>query len=86
VPELNSFINGIKRDFEAVLHACKYSYNNGVAGASVNKAKLIKRIMFGRNGFDTLRKKFFCENSTNMGKSLFKLAFIYSSLYHQAFE
>lgn len=57
VPELKLFINGIKRDLEAVFHACIYPYSNGVAEASVNKAKLIKRIMFGRNSFDTLRKK-----------------------------
>ncbi|HDR6247698.1 TPA: transposase, partial [Bacillus cereus] len=57
IPELKSFINGIKRDWEAVFHACAYPYSNGVAEASVNKAKLIKRIMFGRNSFDTLRKK-----------------------------
>ncbi|WP_420792442.1 transposase [Bacillus cereus] len=57
VPELQSFINGIKRDWEAVFHACEYPYSNGVAEASVNKTKLIKRIMFGRNSFDTLRKK-----------------------------
>lgn len=57
VPELKSFINGIKRDWEAVFHACVYPYSNGVAEANVNKTKLIKRIMFGRNSFDTLRKK-----------------------------
>nr|WP_257148825.1 ISL3 family transposase [Bacillus thuringiensis] len=57
VPELTSFLHGIKRDFDSVLNACKYPYSNGVAEASVNKAKLIKRIMFGRNSFDTLRKK-----------------------------
>ncbi|OTW98481.1 hypothetical protein BK702_00035, partial [Bacillus thuringiensis serovar cameroun] len=57
VPELTSFIHGIKRDFESVLNACKYPYSNGLAEGSVNKTKLIKRIMFGRNSFDTLRKK-----------------------------
>lgn len=71
VPELKSFVNGIKRDFEAVFHACKYPYSNGVTEASANKTKLIKRIMFGRNSFDTLRKRFYCENSTNMRKSQF---------------
>ncbi|MRB61664.1 hypothetical protein GH880_29885, partial [Bacillus thuringiensis] len=37
VSELKSFINGIKRDWEAVFHACEYPYSNGVAEASVNK-------------------------------------------------
>ncbi|WP_165761971.1 transposase [Bacillus thuringiensis] len=65
-PELKSFINGIKRDLESVFHACKYPYSDGVAEASLNQTKLIKRIMFGRNSFDTLRKRFYCENSANI--------------------
>ncbi|MGR5864712.1 transposase [Bacillus cereus] len=57
IPEVDSFLHGIKRDFESVLHACKYPYSNGLAEGSVNKTKLIKRIMYGRNNFDILRKK-----------------------------
>ena len=57
IPEINSFINGIERDFEAVKNAIKYNYNNGLAEGSVNKIKLIKRIMYGRCSFELLRKK-----------------------------
>jgi len=34
-----------------------YDYNNGLAEGSVNKLKVIKRIMYGRNSFDMLHKK-----------------------------
>lgn len=57
IPEIDSFINGIERDFEAVKNAIKYNYNNGLAEGSVNKIKLIKRIMYGRCSFELLRKK-----------------------------
>lgn len=32
-------------------------YNNGLAEGSVNKIKVIKRIMYGRCSFETLRMK-----------------------------
>ena len=54
---INSFINGITRDITAVKNAIIYDYNNGLAEGSVNKLKLIKRIMYGRNSFDMLLKK-----------------------------
>lgn len=54
---INSFINGITRDINAVENAIVYEYNNGLAEGSVNKLKVIKRIMYGRCSFDMLRKK-----------------------------
>jgi len=57
IRELTSFINGITRDITAVKNAIKYDYNNGLAEGSVNKLKVIKRIMYGRNSFEMLRKK-----------------------------
>lgn len=61
---INSFINGITRDLDAVKNAIIYNYNNGLAEGCVNKLKLIKRIMYGRNSFDMLRKKvLFIENN-----------------------
>ncbi|WP_399547986.1 transposase [uncultured Clostridium sp.] len=35
----------------------KYDYNNGLAEGSVNKIKVIKRIMYGRCNFNTLKNK-----------------------------
>ncbi|TGE36691.1 ISL3 family transposase [Desulfosporosinus fructosivorans] len=57
IREVTSFINGITRDIVAVKNAIKYEYNNGLAEGSVNKLKVIKRIMYGRNSFELLRKK-----------------------------
>lgn len=54
---INSFINGLTRDITAVKNAITYDYNNGLAEGSVNKLKVIKRIMYGRNSFDMLYKK-----------------------------
>jgi transposase len=57
IPELTSFINGINRDIEAVKNAIIYKYSNGLAEGTVNKIKVIKRIMYGRCGFDLLKRK-----------------------------
>lgn len=55
--ELNSFIKGIKQDYEAVKNSLKYKQSNGVVEASVNKIKLNKRIMYGRCSFELLQAK-----------------------------
>ena len=60
IDEINSFIGGITRDMEAVKNAIQYEYNNGLAEGSVNKLKVIKRIMYGRCSFNLLRKKLLC--------------------------
>lgn len=61
---INSFINGISRDIDAVKNAIIYDYNNGLAEGSVNKLKVIKRIMYGRSNFEMLRRKvLFLENN-----------------------
>ena len=57
IPELQTFINGIKKDLTAVKNGIIYSYNNGLAEGSVNKIKVIKRVMYGRNSFELLKAK-----------------------------
>ena len=57
VPELDSFLNGLRLDIVAVKNAIALDYNNGLAEGSVNKIKVIKRVMFGRCGNDLLRAK-----------------------------
>jgi len=57
ISEINSFTAGIKRDLEAVKNSIIYQYNNGLAEGSVNKLKVIKRIMYGRNSFELLKSK-----------------------------
>ncbi|WP_330656125.1 transposase [Alkaliphilus flagellatus] len=62
IKELNSFISGIKRDLEAVKSSIKYGFSNGLAEGTVNKIKVIKRIMYGRCSFEMLRKKVLLQN------------------------
>jgi transposase len=57
IPEVNNFVRGISRDLEAVRNAIALEYSNGLAEGSVNKLKLVKRIMYGRNSFILLRNK-----------------------------
>lgn len=57
IAEINSFINGIRRDMPAVKKAVELDYNNGLAEGSVNKLKVTKRIMYGRNSFALLKGK-----------------------------
>ena len=53
VPELQSFVEGVSKDLAAIKNGIIYPYNNGL----VNKIKVIKRIMYGRNSFELLKAK-----------------------------
>jgi len=55
--ELHSFVQGIHRDIQAVKNSIIYPYSNGLAEGTINKIKVIKRIMYGRCGFQMLRRK-----------------------------
>lgn len=55
--ELNSFINLIESDIEAVKNAVIYDYSNGLTEGFNNKTKVIKRQMYGRCSFGLLRLK-----------------------------
>lgn len=57
IPELQTYCNGLKKDIDAVKNGILYEYNNGIAEGSVNKIKLIKRTMYGRNSFEMLKAK-----------------------------
>lgn len=57
ISELFSYISGLSNDIEAVKNAITLKYNNGLAEGSVNKLKVIKRIMYGRNSFELLKAK-----------------------------
>lgn len=54
---METYVNGLLLDIDAVKNAIKYKYNNGLAKGSVNKIKLTKRIMYGRNSFELLKAK-----------------------------
>lgn len=57
IDEVETYVNGLLSDIDAVKNAIKYKYNNGLAEGSVNKIKLTKRIMYGRNSFELLKAK-----------------------------
>lgn len=57
IPELQTYVNGVRKDIEAVKNGITFGYNNGLAEGSVNKIKVIKRIMYGRNSFELLKAK-----------------------------
>lgn len=57
IDEITAYVNGLKNDIQAVKNGIKYKFNNGLAEGSVNKIKLIKRIMYGRNSFKLLKAK-----------------------------
>ena len=50
-------MNGIRQDIVAEKNGIAMQYNNGLAEESVNKLKVIKRIMYGRNSFELLKAK-----------------------------
>jgi len=57
IDEIDSYLGGLKKDITAVKNGIIYKYNNGLAEGSVNKIKLTKRIMYGRNSFELPKAK-----------------------------
>jgi transposase len=57
VPALHSFAAGLLQDLDAVVAGLSLSYSSGAVEGHNNKIKMLKRQMFGRAGFDLLRKR-----------------------------
>ena len=57
IPEFDTFVNGLKQDIDAVMNAITSNFSNGLAEGTINKIKVVKRIMYGRCRFDLLRNK-----------------------------
>jgi predicted transcriptional regulator len=57
IPELEAFVNGLKKDIDAAMNAIATEFSNGLVEGTVNKIKVIKRIMYGRCRFALLRSK-----------------------------
>ncbi|OCZ49751.1 transposase [Dehalobacter sp. TeCB1] len=57
IAEVKSYLTGLRKDLVAVKNSIIYPYNNGLAEGSVNKLKIVKRIMYGRNSFELLKSK-----------------------------
>jgi transposase len=55
--ELIMLANGLKSDYAPVKAALSLPWSNGQMEGQVNRLKLIKRTMYGRAGFELLRKR-----------------------------
>jgi transposase len=55
--DLETFAQGIERDYAAVVAGLSLPWSNGIVEGHVNRLKLIKRTMYGRASFELLRQK-----------------------------
>jgi transposase len=56
-PELRSFTNGIRRDYQAVRNALTMPWSSGRVEGLNTRTKLLERQMYGRASFPLLRKR-----------------------------
>ncbi|WP_442812356.1 ISL3 family transposase [Streptomyces sp. NBC_01788] len=54
---LHSLINGMKRDLDAVTAALSTRWSSGQVEGQVTRAKLLKRMGYGRANLDLLRRR-----------------------------
>ena len=54
---LNQFVRGLRQDYPAVRQAFTSEWSNGQVEGQVNRLKTIKRQMYGRAGFELLRRR-----------------------------
>ncbi|NLJ40356.1 MAG: transposase [Clostridiales bacterium] len=57
VQEFKNFSKRLSEDIDPVKNALLYDWNNGLLEGSIIRIKMIKRTMYGRAGFDLLKKK-----------------------------
>jgi transposase len=57
VAELQSFAQGLRKDYDAVKAGLTLEWSNGQTEGQVHRLKLLKRQMYGRGRFDLLRKR-----------------------------
>lgn len=57
LPHLHRFVNGLRRDYDAVRNGLTLPHSSGPVEGNVNRIKMIKRQMYGRASFDLLRKR-----------------------------
>src|SRR5512135_2179992 len=57
VVELQSFAQGLKKEYDSVKAGLTLSWSNGQTEGQVHRLKLIKRQMYGRGSFTLLRKR-----------------------------
>ncbi|GGO26837.1 hypothetical protein GCM10011574_59710 [Microbispora bryophytorum] len=57
LPDLHSFVTGLRRDQDAVTAGLTLPYSSGPVEGHVNRTKMLKRQMYGRANPDLLRKR-----------------------------
>jgi transposase len=57
IAELVGFAQGLRRDYAAVEAAVRSPWSQGQTEGQINRLKLLKRQMYGRSGFDLLRRR-----------------------------
>ena len=60
IAALASFVEGLRRDYAAVRAALEEPWSSGQAEGQINRLKMLKRQMYGRAGFELLRKRVLC--------------------------
>ena len=60
ISALAGFADGLSRDYAAVRAALAEPWSSGQAEGQINRLKMIKRQMYGRAGFELLRKRVLC--------------------------
>lgn len=56
LPDLHAFVNGLERDYAAVLNELTLPYSTGAVEGKLCKIKILKGLMFGRANYDLVRK------------------------------
>ena len=57
MPGISGFAIGLTKDLDAVTAGLTLPHSSGPVEGNVNRIKMIKRQMYGRAGFDLLRKR-----------------------------
>ena len=57
LPALHSLVTGLRRDLDAVTAGLTMIWSSGPVEGAVNPIKTMKRSMYGRAGFDVLRRR-----------------------------
>jgi transposase len=57
IKEIQSFVAGIERDYDAVAAGFRLHWSKGQVEGNVNRLKTLKRQMYGRAGFELLRQR-----------------------------
>ncbi|GAA5024572.1 hypothetical protein GCM10025734_83240 [Kitasatospora paranensis] len=57
LPGLHALAAGLERDLDAVIAGLTLPWSSGAVEGHVNRIKMLKRQMYGRAGFDLLRKR-----------------------------